>query len=242
MFSSGLDFGGSHSISSDTSGSATFTFTGVAIYYLAPRLPYAVNTELTLDGGQGVIVNLTDPNASPTPPGGSESAESSVAWSATGLSNTSHSLVLTMVPTGEFIIADGFIYTVNNGSSSAPSSSSTSSSSSRTRLRPLRTRRANDSSRFPSICIFNHLTYCLRIVIVFAHLRISAIRSHIPPLPDFHTPVHLHIYPTLLHLPFPCSAHVDRLTPRKSSLHTIFRTDEDEVLFVLRISGGVVLA
>ncbi|KAJ6532352.1 hypothetical protein B0H19DRAFT_1187358 [Mycena capillaripes] len=126
---SGLDYGGSHTLSTDNTASATLTFTGVAIYYLVPRWPYAVNTQLSLDGGQGVIVNLTDPNASTTDGGGSESALSSVAWSATGLSNTTHKLVLTMAPTGNVIVADGFIYTVNNGSS-PPSSQSSSQSAS----------------------------------------------------------------------------------------------------------------
>ncbi|KAJ7733662.1 hypothetical protein B0H16DRAFT_1328049 [Mycena metata] len=119
---SSLDYGGSHTVSGDSTASATLTFTGVAIYYLCPRWPYAVNTEVTLDGGQSVIVNLTDPIASTTAAGGSESAQFSVVWSATGLTNTTHKLVLTMAPTGEFIVADGFMCVVsplpsNSGSS-----------------------------------------------------------------------------------------------------------------------------
>ncbi|KAJ7690863.1 hypothetical protein B0H17DRAFT_935572 [Mycena rosella] len=106
---SSLDFGGGHAVSSDITATATFTFTGVAVYYVVPRWPYAVNTQLSLDGGQGVIVNLTDPNASTTQAGGSESAQSSVAWSATSLSNTTHKLVLSMASTGEFIVSDAFM-------------------------------------------------------------------------------------------------------------------------------------
>ncbi|KAJ7042250.1 hypothetical protein C8F04DRAFT_97215 [Mycena alexandri] len=150
---SGLDFGGSHTFSSDSSASATFTFTGalrsplpaylssnifflapgVAIYYLSPRWPYAVSTRLTLDGGSSTLVNLTDPATSPSPPGGSESALTSVVWSATGLANASHTLVATI---GNYIIMDGLIYTTDNGlpvsSSSAASSSFAASSSSST--------------------------------------------------------------------------------------------------------------
>ncbi|KAJ6521558.1 hypothetical protein DFH09DRAFT_215320, partial [Mycena vulgaris] len=129
---SSLDYGGSHTLSTDSSATATFTFTGVAVYYLVPRWPYAVNTQLSLDGGQGVIVNLTDPNASTTSSGGSESALSSVAWSATDLSNTTHTLVLSMASTGEVIVADGFIFTVNNGSSPSSSSASGTSTASQT--------------------------------------------------------------------------------------------------------------
>ncbi|KAJ7190670.1 hypothetical protein GGX14DRAFT_381958, partial [Mycena pura] len=105
---SGLDYGGSHTVSSDAAANATFAFTGVAVYYLAPRWPYAVNTQLSLDGGPAIIVNLTDPDASTTAAGGSESAQSRVAWSATALPNTTHTLFLTMARGGEFIVADGF--------------------------------------------------------------------------------------------------------------------------------------
>ncbi|KAJ6521559.1 hypothetical protein DFH09DRAFT_1331138 [Mycena vulgaris] len=129
-YRSSLNYGGSHTLSTNSTATATFTFTGVAVYYLVPRWPYPVNTQLSLDGGQGVIVNLTDPNASTTFSGGSESALSSVTWSATDLSNTTHTLVLSMASTGQVIVADGFIFTVNNGSS--PSSSSASSTAPQT--------------------------------------------------------------------------------------------------------------
>ncbi|KAK7058047.1 hypothetical protein R3P38DRAFT_3304330 [Favolaschia claudopus] len=112
-----------HTLSVDPTASATLTFTGVAVYYLVPRWPYAVNVQLSLDGGSGVIVNLTDPDASTTSPGGSESAKWSAVWGATGLTNTTHKLVLTMAPTGDVVVADGFIYTVNNGSTPSSSSS-----------------------------------------------------------------------------------------------------------------------
>ncbi|KAJ7739467.1 hypothetical protein DFH07DRAFT_752195 [Mycena maculata] len=114
---SSLDFGGSHTLSTDGAANATFKFTGVAVYYLAPRWPYAVNTELTLDGGKSVIVNLTDPDASTTVSGGSESAEWSVAWSATGLSNSTHNLFLSMAPGGDVIVADGFMCVPSSHSS-----------------------------------------------------------------------------------------------------------------------------
>ncbi|KAJ7717603.1 hypothetical protein B0H14DRAFT_2412634 [Mycena olivaceomarginata] len=96
---SSLDYSGNHAYSSDPSANATLTFAGVAVYYLVPRWPYPVTTQLSLDGGPGIVVNLTDPNASPTD-GGSESTVSSVAWSVSGLSNTTHHLVLTMAPSG----------------------------------------------------------------------------------------------------------------------------------------------
>ncbi|KAJ7210778.1 hypothetical protein GGX14DRAFT_363155 [Mycena pura] len=106
---SGLDYGGSHRLSTNPAANATFAFSGIAVYYLASRWPYAVSTQLSLDGGPGVTVNLTDPLATPFP-GGSESAMYSVAWSATGLANTSHTLFLSMSSGGKFIVVDGFMY------------------------------------------------------------------------------------------------------------------------------------
>ncbi|KAJ7451211.1 hypothetical protein B0H11DRAFT_1856926 [Mycena galericulata] len=105
---SNLDFGGSHRDSIDPAASATFTFTGVAVFYLAPRWPYAVSTQLSLDGGETVVVDLTDPTAAPTD-GGPETAEWSVAWAITGLENTTHSLLMNRAPGGEFTIVDGFM-------------------------------------------------------------------------------------------------------------------------------------
>jgi hypothetical protein len=65
-------------------------FLGVAVYYLSPLWPYDVSTLLSLDGGQSVLVSLRGPDFSLS--GDSQTSQSSVAWSATGLTNTSHTL------------------------------------------------------------------------------------------------------------------------------------------------------
>ncbi|KAF8158631.1 hypothetical protein K438DRAFT_1620370 [Mycena galopus ATCC 62051] len=106
---SGLDYGGSHTLSSDPQANATFVFTGVDVYYLSPRWPYNVYSRLSIDGEPSALVNLTDPNASPTPPGGSESAPYSVAWSALNLANTTHTVLVTY---GDYIVVDGFMCVV----------------------------------------------------------------------------------------------------------------------------------
>ncbi|KAF8158629.1 hypothetical protein K438DRAFT_1986241 [Mycena galopus ATCC 62051] len=113
--------------SKDSAATATFTFTGVDVYYLAPRWPYNVYTRLSIDGGASVLVNLIDPNASGTSSSSSETVNSSVAWSATNLANTSHSVLVTF---GTYAIVDGFIYTVDNGASPVSSSSLSASSTS----------------------------------------------------------------------------------------------------------------
>ncbi|KAJ7606679.1 hypothetical protein FB45DRAFT_1136851, partial [Roridomyces roridus] len=91
---SGLDYGGSHTLSSDASATATLVFTGVAVYYLSPRWPYAVSSKLSIDGSPPQLVNLTDPTASSTPPGGSEDTFSAVVWSATNLQNMTHTVIV----------------------------------------------------------------------------------------------------------------------------------------------------
>ncbi|KAJ7801341.1 hypothetical protein B0H14DRAFT_2464844 [Mycena olivaceomarginata] len=122
------DYGGTHMWSINTTCAATFIFTGVDVYYLAPRWPSNVYSRLSLDGQASILVNMTDPNPL-APSGGAETAMYSVAWSGINLANTSHSVLITF---GTYCIVDGFIYTVDNGvsptseSPAGPSSSSTS--------------------------------------------------------------------------------------------------------------------
>ncbi|KAF7324483.1 hypothetical protein MKEN_00489000 [Mycena kentingensis (nom. inval.)] len=128
---SSLDYGGSHTFSSDPTASATFKFTGVAVYFLAPLWPYSVTTQISLNGGVAEVLNLTDPLASTTSTGGSESALSAPVWSKTGLKNTSHTVVVSMGPAKDGIVVDGFMYTVDDGkTSSSVSASATSAGSS----------------------------------------------------------------------------------------------------------------
>ncbi|KAK0431534.1 hypothetical protein EV421DRAFT_166902 [Armillaria borealis] len=135
IYNSTLDFGGSHSLSEDSSAAAIFTFTGVAVYYLAPLWPYKVDTQVTLDNGPSTTVDLTNTSAKSVG-NGSETVMWNVRWSRTGLSNTSHTLRMSMAPGGQYIVVDAIMYTVDEPSTSIstsspiPSSSSSSSSTS----------------------------------------------------------------------------------------------------------------
>ncbi|KAK0242172.1 hypothetical protein EDD85DRAFT_810245 [Armillaria nabsnona] len=129
---SSLDYGGSHTLSSDSSASAIFTFTGVAVCVLYPLWPYPVSVMITVDGGVKTILNLTDAVASTTEPGGSESSQSCVRWCMTGLSNSEHEAVVTMPPSGSLIVVDAFSYTVADGSETSTCSTATASSASAT--------------------------------------------------------------------------------------------------------------
>ncbi|SJL17429.1 uncharacterized protein ARMOST_20979 [Armillaria ostoyae] len=120
---SALDFNGSHALSSDPFASATLTFTGTAVYFLSPRWPYLVNSTVALDGEGAAFVNLTDPEAKGTD-GGPESERYAVHWSRTGLDNKTHEVVVSMAAAGQWIVLDGFIFTVDNATDNTASAES----------------------------------------------------------------------------------------------------------------------
>ncbi|KAG5634304.1 hypothetical protein H0H81_002475 [Sphagnurus paluster] len=143
-----LDAAGTHMLTQDPAATATFTFTGVAVYFLSPLWPYAVNTAVSLDAAPPVLVDLVD-HSRPTADGGPETVQSQVRWSAAGLANTKHTLVISVGARQSFAVVDALIYTTLDPASSAtpptssmatftaplstpspPSSTSTSSSSS----------------------------------------------------------------------------------------------------------------
>ncbi|KAJ7073841.1 hypothetical protein C8F01DRAFT_1271752 [Mycena amicta] len=88
--------------SSSANSTATFHFTGVAIYFMAWPCSAFSYTTIILDGGAPVTV-YTDP--------GDLLGDRPVLWSATGLSNGPHTIVNSAVNySGE---VDAFIYTVD---------------------------------------------------------------------------------------------------------------------------------
>lgn len=111
-------FDGKHQVTQDANTSATFTFTGVAIYYLAAKWAFPVTTSLKLDNDPIDIVNLTDPKPPPGATGASE--DYSIVWSRTGLDNVEHTLVNT-VGSGNYGLMDGIIYTTVASPSSTSS-------------------------------------------------------------------------------------------------------------------------
>lgn len=82
-------------------------YKGVAVDYLAPKWPYTVDSYVSLDGGAPVLVDMTalgTPNID-----GHETVQSAALWSATGLQNTIHHLVVTIGTSG-YAVVDGFRY------------------------------------------------------------------------------------------------------------------------------------
>lgn len=124
-----MDYGGSHILTQNSNATASFNFTGVAIYFLSPLWPYLVNTAVSLDSGPILLIDLVDHSSSTSAVQGPETVESHVVWNATGLANGPHRLVISVGAGQPFAIVDGLIYTVLDpadlGSSSVSSLSPT---------------------------------------------------------------------------------------------------------------------
>ncbi|KAF9476791.1 hypothetical protein BDN70DRAFT_923057 [Pholiota conissans] len=152
-----LDFGGAHMLTQNPNATAVFNFTGIAIYFLSPKWPYTVNTQLSLDGAAPVLVDLID-HTRPDVLEGPETVQSAVVWSATGLNDTVHTLVVSVGSGQPFGIVDGIIYTTTSSSPpsiplttiSSSSSTSTFTSASTTPSSPSTTNAQPASSDSPS--------------------------------------------------------------------------------------------
>ena len=79
------------------------------MYFLSPLWSYTVTTQLSLDGGPAVVVDLRD-YSRPETSGGPETVAYSAVWGMTGLTNTQHQLVASMAPGGAYVVVDGFMY------------------------------------------------------------------------------------------------------------------------------------
>ncbi|KAG1743138.1 hypothetical protein EDB19DRAFT_589849 [Suillus lakei] len=104
-------YGGTRNCTAQDGANATFTFSGVAIYYIAPLFSgVQLTTALALDSESRVLVNLTMAEGL-TP-------EWAVRWGKSGLNNGQHTLVDygpssdTTNPSGTWGEVDAFIYTV----------------------------------------------------------------------------------------------------------------------------------
>ncbi|RDB19845.1 hypothetical protein Hypma_013131 [Hypsizygus marmoreus] len=121
-----LNAGGAHKLTQDPTATATFTFTGVAIYFLSPLWPYTVNTAVSLDAGPSVLIDLVD-HSRPDVGAGPETVQSQAIWSAVGLPNAAHKLVISVGAGQPFAIVDTLIYTALDPSDTASSTTSASS-------------------------------------------------------------------------------------------------------------------
>ncbi|KIY69786.1 hypothetical protein CYLTODRAFT_442426 [Cylindrobasidium torrendii FP15055 ss-10] len=108
----GLDYGDSHRLSMDANASASFNFTGTAIYYLSTLWPYDVTTVITVDG-ESSTMDLRDHSVGATN-GGEASVPYAVRWGRAGLADDTHTVRLSMAQDGLYLVVDGFIYTTGD--------------------------------------------------------------------------------------------------------------------------------
>lgn len=117
-----FDAGGAHMLTEDSNAYATFTFTGVAIYYMSSLWPYVVNTAISLDGGAPVLFDLQDhtqPNVGSGPP----TAKSRIVAKADGLENKQHTVRVSVGAGQHYAILDMLIYTSLNAGDPSPATS-----------------------------------------------------------------------------------------------------------------------
>ncbi|KAE9395129.1 hypothetical protein BT96DRAFT_826665 [Gymnopus androsaceus JB14] len=102
-----LDYGGFHHLSDSNTSTANFTFTGTAVYIMAPLWPYAVGIQAGVDSTSPVGVPMQD--FTHTTDGGSEDITSAVVWGVSNLSNTSHTLYISFWNIEEFMALDAIM-------------------------------------------------------------------------------------------------------------------------------------
>lgn len=127
-----LDAGNFHKLTQDTTATANFTFngcsisvvlwslhvlilekfslsSGIAIYYMSPRWPYLVNTAVSLDYEPPILLDLED-HSQPNVGQGPETIQSQVIWNAGGLTNTQHSLLISVGTGQPYAVVDALMY------------------------------------------------------------------------------------------------------------------------------------
>lgn len=75
---------------------------------MSPRWPYLVNTAISLDSGAPFLVDLVD-HSRPNAVEGPETVQSQIVWGASGLTNTQHTLVMSVGAGQPFAIVDALM-------------------------------------------------------------------------------------------------------------------------------------
>ncbi|KAF6748902.1 hypothetical protein DFP72DRAFT_1073737 [Ephemerocybe angulata] len=125
--------GGNHRVAAGAGATATFTFTGVAVYFQAPLFPFPIQSNVSLDGKRGTVLDLQD-HDSPERKNASATVASGViergVW--TNLENVKHTVRVTVPIGNTAAVVDAFIVTECTGSVCTPSTSTTSGTTSTT--------------------------------------------------------------------------------------------------------------
>ncbi|EDR15512.1 uncharacterized protein LACBIDRAFT_301967 [Laccaria bicolor S238N-H82] len=177
-------------VTTTPNGTATFSFTGVAIYFLAPLWPYERSSGLMLDAGPIVRFDLTDHshvNVTGTP-GGPATVKSEVIASVVGLGNTLHTVQVLVAEGQSSSVFDRFMYTIlepedlppvvtspNPPHFSTPNLIVTSSGSTTTTASPIRTSTPSSASLSKTRRISGALNTALIVTCVVVFLFICGV-------------------------------------------------------------------
>lgn len=75
---------------------------------MSPLCPFKINTLITLDSAPSTLIDLEDHRVS-QPARDKETAQSQVVWSASGLQNKQHQLVISVGQGQQFAIVDTLV-------------------------------------------------------------------------------------------------------------------------------------
>ncbi|KAF9474202.1 hypothetical protein BDN70DRAFT_936836 [Pholiota conissans] len=131
----GIDAGGTHMVTTDPGATAMIKYTFVNFFFFAPKWPYKVTTDISIDGGAPVTLDLQDHNTPVTALGSSATLPSAVVCSFDGNGQSAeHTIVLSVHPGDQFAVVDIFFVlpnttTTTSSSSSVPTSSATDTTS-----------------------------------------------------------------------------------------------------------------
>ncbi|KAJ3501497.1 hypothetical protein NLJ89_g9311 [Agrocybe chaxingu] len=120
-----MSAGGSHRLAMSSSAFATITYTFASFYFMSPKWPYRVSTQLTLDGQQTRILILQD-NSVPIDVNDGM-VRSSVVGYYEGTTNIEHTIRVSVPPGDPYAVVDMFIFEVIDPASSTSLSTSSSS-------------------------------------------------------------------------------------------------------------------
>ncbi len=133
-----LDIDGGHMLTSDPAATAVLNFTGVsfsafsllgwayltclvgfgwfsgvAVYFYSARWPYNVSSAVALDSGAAVLLDLTD-HTRATTDGGPATVKAAVVGAAVGLTNTTHTLTVSVGAGQPFAVVDAIMYAISS--------------------------------------------------------------------------------------------------------------------------------
>lgn len=135
-------------LTGNSAATATFTFTGVAIYFMSPLWPYVVNTAVSLDSSPPILIDLID-HSKPNVGVGPETVQSKVVWGDAGLPNSQHTFVVSVGAGQPYAVVDALIYTVlDPGDLTSSSTLTTTSKSSTTTTTNTTTARSTQGTTF----------------------------------------------------------------------------------------------